>query len=124
METQSEVAAGGLGMFGLVWVAVSIVLIAAIWKVFTKAGQPGWGCIIPFYNVLLLLKIAGKPGWWLVLFFIPIVNLVVAILTSISVANRFGKGGGFAAGMILLPIIFYPILGFGSATYQPQVAAA
>jgi hypothetical protein len=98
--------------------AIIAVVIAGVWKVFTKAGQPGWASIIPFYNVYILLKIVGKPGWWLLLFLIPIVNIVIAIIVSLEIAKVFGKGAGFGIGLALLGCVFYPILGFGSATYQ------
>lgn len=117
-------AAGGAGIISIIYLVVIILMIAAMWKVFSKAGRPGWGAIIPFYNVYLYLTIAGKPGWWLILCFVPIVNIVIAILANIGLAQKFGKGGGFAAGLILLPIVFLPILGFGSAQYQGGEAAA
>ena len=101
---------------------IGIVMIAAIWKVFTKAGKPGWAAIIPIYNTIVLLDVAGKPAWWVILFFIPIVNFVMLILTYLGLAERFGKGGGFAVGLIFLGIIFFPILGFGDAQYRGAVA--
>jgi len=118
MEPSTEVAVqGGIGstLFGL---AIALFMIVVMWKVFVKANQPGWGCLIPFYNLYLILKIAGKPGWWLIWFFIPIVNIIIAIIVTVDFAKTFNKGGGFAVGLILLPIIFYPILAFGSAVYQ------
>lgn len=105
----------GGGLFGLL---VAIVLIASVWKVFSKAGEPGWAAIIPIYNTIVLLKIAGKPVWWILLMLIPLVNFIVLIVVMISLAERFGKGAGFGLGLALLPFIFYPLLGFGSATYQ------
>ena len=105
-------------------ILVAVLMIAAMWKVFTKAGKPGWASIIPIYNMVVLLDIAGKPVWWIILFFIPIVNFIFAILTYVGLAERFGKGGGFAVGLILLGIIFFPILGFGSAQYRGAVAKA
>jgi len=101
---------------------IGIVMIAAIWKVFTKAGKPGWAAIIPIYNTIVLLDVAGKPAWWVILFFIPIVNFVMLILTYLGLAERFGKGGGFAVGLLFLSPIFFPILGFGSAQYRGAVA--
>ena len=96
-----------------------------MWKIFTKAGKPGWASIIPIYNVFVMLDIAGKPAWWFLLFLIPFVNFIVGILVIAGIATNFGKGGGFVVGMILLPIVFYPILAFGSAQYsKPAVAAA
>jgi len=102
----------------IIQLAIIIFIIAAMWKVFTKAGKPGWAILIPFYNLYILLKIAGKPGWWLILLFIPIINIIIAIIAAIGIAANFGKGVGFAIGLILLPFIFYPILAFGSAEYQ------
>lgn len=103
----------------LIPLALLIFVIVAMWKVFIKAGQPGWGVIIPIYNIYLLCKIAGKPGWWVLLLFIPIVNLIIAILVALGVAANFGKGAGFGIGLFFLPFIFYPILAFGDATYGP-----
>lgn len=105
-------------LFLIVELAIIVLIIAGFWKVFTKAGQPGWAAIIPIYNIYILLKIVGRPVWWLILFLIPLVNLVVAVMVSIDVAKAFGKGVGFGIGLFLLGFIFYPVLGFGSDTYQ------
>jgi len=94
-----------------------------MWKVFTKAGQPGWACLIPIYNFYIVLKIIGKAGWWLLLMLIPLVNIVIAILVRNGLAKSFGKGTGFTVGMILLPFIFVPILGFGDAQYLSSAKA-
>ena len=101
----------------VVALAVAVLEIAALWKVLTKAGRPGWGAIVPIYNVYLWLKVAGRPGWWLILYIIPIVNLIVHIVVSLDVAKSFGKGTLFGIGLWLLPAIGIPILGFGSARY-------
>ena len=103
-------------------ILVVVVLIAAMWKVFTKAGKPGWAAIIPIYNIIVLLEIAGKPAWWVILFLIPIVGFIMTIITYVALAEKFGKGGGFAVGLVLLGFIFFPILGFGSAQYRGAVA--
>lgn len=97
---------------------VVIVMIAAMWKIFTKAGQPGWASIIPIVNIYFLCKIAGRPGWWFILFLIPLVNFIIAIIVCIDIAKNFGKGTGFGLGLAFLGIIFFPILAFGDATYQ------
>jgi hypothetical protein len=118
---QSQSNGGGLGgvVFGIAELGIMVLVIAGLWKVFVKAGHPGWAAIIPIYNVYILLKIAGRPGWWLILFLIPLVNLAIGIVVSIDIAKRFGKGVGFGIGLALLGIIFYPILGFGDAVYTP-----
>ena len=103
--------------------AFVIFEIAAFWKVFSKAGQPGWACLIPIYNAYIMLKVAGKPGWWLLLFLIPLVNLVIAIIVAIEIAKAFGHGAGFGLGLAFLGFIFYPILGFGSSSYAKPAGA-
>ncbi len=114
MENQGSAA--GL-MILVVWLAVVIFLVAAMWKVYVKAGKPGWAVLVPFYNIYVLLEIVGRPGWWLVLMLIPIVNIIIAIITTVDLAKRFSKGAGFAAGLIFLPFICYPMLGFGDSKY-------
>jgi Family of unknown function (DUF5684) len=96
---------------------VAVITLIGMWKLFVKAGKPGWACIIPLYNLYVILKIIGKPGWWLILFFIPLVNIVINIIVWIGVAKAFSKGVGFGLGLAFLPFIFVPLLGFGDATY-------
>ena len=103
----------GLGILIIIYIAVIVFEIAAFWQVFVKAGQPGWKCIIPFYNYYIILKIVGRPGWWLILYFIPIVNIVILIIVMLDLAKSFSKSTGFTVGLILLSFIFIPILGFG-----------
>jgi hypothetical protein len=109
----------GMVLLILVGIAFAIFVIAAMWKVLVKAGQPGWGALIPIYNTYLFLLVAQRPGWWLVLYFIPFVNLVIQIIVLLDIARNFGKSAGFGIGLFFLSFIFFPILGFGSATYQP-----
>ncbi|MEQ1773781.1 MAG: DUF5684 domain-containing protein [Burkholderiales bacterium] len=117
--------AGGIGVvMGLVWLAVMVLVIVSMWKVFTKAGQPGWAAIIPIYNLVVLLKIIGKPVWWIVGFLIPVVNFVVMIFLAVGLAKVFGKGTGFAVGLIFLGIVFIPILAFSDAKYTAPPPAA
>jgi hypothetical protein len=118
---QTEDGSGGAGgaIFGLL---VAILVIAGMWKLFTKAGKPGWAAIIPIYNLIVLLQIAGKPAWWVLLFFIPVVNLIILIIIWLNVAKAFGKGAGFAIGLIFLSPIFVPILGFSDAQYSGAAA--
>ena len=104
-------------VFVTIWLAVVILGIISMWKVFSKAGQPGWASIIPIYNTYILLKIGGKPWWWLLLFLVPIANIVVAIWMINMVSKSFGKTEAFTVGLILLPFIFWPILAFGDAKY-------
>ena len=110
-------------VFWICWFAFVILMVAALWKVFTKAGQPGWAAIVPILNTYFLCKIAGRPGWWVILMFIPFVNLIIWIILCIDVAKSFGKGAGFGIGLLLLPFIFFLVLGFGSAQYQGPSAS-
>ena len=108
-------------VFWICYTAYAILIIAAWWKIFSKAGQPGWAAIIPIYNWIVWCKIVGRPAWWVLLLLICFP--IFFIILSIDLAKSFGKGVGFAIGLILLSIIFFPILGFGSATYQGPAAA-
>jgi hypothetical protein len=113
------------GMFMLVMLAIAVVFIIGMWKVFTKAGQPGWASIIPIYNIYILLKIAGRPGWWLLLCLIPLVNFVIAIVVAIDVAKSFGQSALFGVLLLfLLSGVGYLILGFGNYRYVGPAAAA
>lgn len=118
------VAAMFAGCWSFVWFLVAVLIVVAMWKVFTKAGKPGWAAIIPIYNIIVLLEIVGRPLWWIVLYLIPFVNFVVSIIVAIDVAKAFGKDTAFGIGLAFLSPIFYPILGFGSARYIGPVAAA
>jgi len=101
------------------WFVVIVLIIAANWKIYTKAGKPGWAVIIPFYNIIVLLEIIGKPWWWLlIILFVPVANIIFGIWMINLLSKSFGYGVGFTIGIIFLPIIFLPILGFGNAEYQ------
>ncbi len=115
-------SSSGSPIIFVIYIAVVILEIAGWWMILSKAGRPGWGAIIPFYNIYLYCKVADRPGWWLVLFLIPFVNIVIAFIVFIDVAKKFGKGAGFGVGLTLLGFIFAPILGFGDATYSGTTA--
>ena len=107
-----------MGVYAVIEIGFAILMIIAYWKIFTKAGQPGWAAIIPFYNVYVMLQIIGRPGWWLLLFFVPVVNVIIWIIMMIELAKSFGRGGGFALGLIVFPFIWMLILGFGADSYK------
>ena len=107
----------------IIGLLIGLLMIVAMWKVFTKAGQPGWASIIPIYNLYVWCRIVGRPWWWILLMLIPFVNFIILIILCIDMAKSFGKGAGFGIGLAFLGIIFLPILGFGSAQYQGPAAA-
>jgi hypothetical protein len=116
---------GDLGVVPLlIGLVVAVIVIAALWKVFVKAGQPGWAVFVPIYNFVVILKIVGRPLWWIILFLIPLVNIVIVFIVYIDFAKSFGKGAGFGIGLALLGFIFFPILGFGDARYAGPAALA
>ena len=128
MFSAQEYSTGGGGAGAivvlLIELVIAVVMIAAMWKIFVKAGEPGWAAIVPVYNIIVMVKIAGKPMWWVILYFIPIANIIASFIIAIAIAQRFGKGAGFGVGMVFLPFIFYPMLGFGSATAGPAPVPA
>jgi hypothetical protein len=102
---------------------IPVVTIVSIWKVFVKAGRPGWASLIPFYNIYVLLEIADYPGWWFLLLCIPLLNLIMGPVIFISLAKQFGKPWPFGLGLFLLPFVFFPILAFSDATYTREQSA-
>ena len=99
-------------------VAFNLFLIASAWILFVKADQPGWACLLPIYNIIVLLQMAGKPWWWLILYMIPVVSIIISILHMIALAEAFGKHAGYGIGLAFLGFIFLPILAFGDAEYS------
>ena len=114
-------------LFFTIWIitciVIAVIAIAGMWKAFEKANQPGWACLIPVYNMYIMLKIGGKPGWWLILFFIPLANIIFLIWTYNMISKSFGKDEGFTIGLTFLGFIFWPMLGFGDATYRGPYGA-
>src|SRR5437879_811494 len=102
-----------LFMFGAL-----VLSVVGLWKIFVKAGQPGWAAVVPFYNVYVLLQVIGRPGWWLILLFIPFVNIVFSLIIALDLAKVFGKSGlfGFVALWLFAPIGL-AVLGFSDAKY-------
>lgn len=122
-----EAAGAAAGVVGtvvlLIELAIAVLVIVAMWKIFAKAGKPGWAAIIPIYNLIVILEICGRPIWWILLLLIPCVNIIVSLIVLIDLAKSFGKAELFGVGLWLLGFIFFPILGFGDARYQGPAAA-
>lgn len=98
-------------------IIISVIMIIAHWKIFEKAGKPGWAAIVPIYNLIILLEIVGKPVWWILLFLIPCVNFIFIVWTVNLLSKSFGQSEGFTVGLLLLGVVFYPILAFGNYKY-------
>lgn len=114
-------ATAGLGFIGGIFIIIAFI-IASMWKVYEKAGQPGWAALIPIYNMFVLLEIVKKPKYWFYLMFIPYAGFIWMIWTYNLLSKRFGYGVGFTLGLIFLPFIFFPILGFGESRYIDDFA--
>jgi hypothetical protein len=124
METQELGNSAAIGLaagigFGFMLFIFALLAFEIIcnWKIYVKAGEPGWACLVPIYNIIILLKIVNKPWWWLFLMIIPIVNLVFIIIMIHRLSLSFGKGAGFTIGLIFLSVIFHAILAFDNSTY-------
>ena len=116
------IGTGVLTVYMIFALAVLVLTIIARWKIYTKAGKPGWASLIPFYTQYCLYYIAWGTGWLFLLGFVPIVNLVVAIMVNFKLAKAFGKGTGFGFGLLFLNTIFILILGFGDTKYVGPAA--
>jgi Family of unknown function (DUF5684) len=114
-------ASGGAVFFW--FILIYILFVIPYYGIFTKSGRPGWGAFIPIYNTVVLLEVVGRPVWWIILFFIPIVNIVIFIIVMNDLSKSFGHGAGFTIGLIFLSWIFMMILAFGSSTYRGPAAA-
>ena len=101
----------------VVVLAVAFLILASMWKIYSKAGEAGWKSLVPIYGALVYLKITGRPWWWLLLFFIPFVNIIPAIVSCFDLARVFGRGAGFGFGILVLGPIFMVALAFGDARY-------
>ena len=123
--TEAAYDSTGLFIFGGAWLLVSlvffIIFIVSYWKMFEKAGKPGWASIVPIYNLIVLFQIAKAPVWLLILLLIPILNffavIPIGIYLSINLAKVFGKDMGFALLLIFVPFVGYPLLAFSDAEY-------
>lgn len=115
----SDNMAGFVQLFFLFLLIIFVIpMIIGMWKTYQKAGRHGWECIIPIYNNMVLAEIGGKPNWWGLLCLIPYVNIIFYIWIVNLTAKKFGKNVGFTVGLVFLPFIFWPILGFGNAEYE------
>ena len=113
--SQSAAVAAASTVPMLVIVAIMVLMIAAMWKVFERAGEHGWAVLVPIYNVYVLCKVAGISTWWALAAFIPLVNIIFMFVSSVGVAERFGKGAAYGIGLALLPFIFWPMLAWGDS---------
>jgi len=117
----NENSGGGAaaGLIILVELALVVVLVVSMWRIFEKAGKPGWAAIIPIYNIIVMLEIVGMPMWWIILFIIPLANIVASVMLAINMAKSFGKDATFGVlALFCCSIVGYPMLAFGDAQYQ------
>jgi hypothetical protein len=122
-----EAALDSMGPLEIAILVVSLVAtviqIAGMWKTFSKAGERGWGAIVPIYNVYLMIKVADKPWYWILLFLIPVVNVILYLYIQWEVGDKFGFGVlGKLVFMILAPLS-YVATGFGSYTYKSKTGS-
>jgi hypothetical protein len=109
--------------FLIPFIIIYVITVAGMWRTFEKAGKPGWAAIIPIYNTIVMLEIVGKPIWWIFLIIFPCTSFIFAIWTFNLLSKSFGQSEGFTIGLVLLPYVFFPILGFGSYKYLGPSAA-
>src|ERR1700733_9460840 len=125
-DSSASSAAAVAVIFGALLIPIlimAVIMIISHWKIYEKAGKPGWAAIVPIYNIIVLLEIVGKPVWWIILFLIPCVNFIFLVWTVNLLSKSFGQSEGFTVGLLLLGIVFYPILAFGNYQYVGPAAA-
>lgn len=119
---RSTAAAAASTTTSLFILGVVVLMIAAMWRVFERAGEHGWAVLVPIYNLYVLCRVAGMSPWWMLAAIIPLVNIIFMFANSIGVAKRFGKGVGYGIGLALLPFIFWPMLAWGDSAPVPRTA--
>lgn len=117
IDLRSVMVSGGISVAQYALYLLIATGVYGAWRTFTRAGKPGWACLVPVYNQIVQCEIGRKPVWWVVLLFIPVVNIIVSIMIINGISKAFGKDEGFTAGLVVLPFVFYPILGFGKDRY-------
>ena len=133
-ELINKIGTSALIVMSIFILAIAILVIVAMWKIFQKAGEPGWKAIIPFYNSYTMYKIVWDTKFFWINFglgvltgiinFLPplaflsyiisIAAFVIEVMLLNKLAKSFGHGTGFTIGLIFLPYVFLLILGFGS----------
>ena len=120
--TYGSMLGGIMAFMGTMWLVtmiISIVCIIGLWKVYSKAGRPGWAALIPFYNQYVLFDIALGSGWKFLTLLIPFYNIYMMFKVNIELAHVFGESTGYGIGLVFLQPIFICLLGFGKAQYAP-----
>jgi Family of unknown function (DUF5684) len=107
-----------------IYAGIGVLYFAASWRVYTKAGQPGWAALVPVYSFIVWMRMIQKPAWWVLMMFIPLVNFYFLLVASVATARAFGKGAGYGLGLFFLGLIFWPMLAFGSAKYVMSAGEA
>ena len=109
----------------LIGLAYIVLLIVSWWRIYTKAGRPGWANLIPVYGAIEFFNVAWGNGAYFLFMLLPVINVLVFIITIQKLSESFGRGIGYTLGMFLLPGIFIPILGLGKdkhIRYEAQKA--
>lgn len=117
LQSSGASDAGLVVIFWGVYLAFVLAIIAGNWMVFRKAGEPGWAVIVPIYNIYVSFKVAGMDWWWLLVMLVPFIGVFPPLLIPFGIAQNFEKGFGYGLGLLLLPFVFYPLLGFGEARF-------
>ena len=108
----------------IVILAIVVLMIVSRWRIFKKAGLPGWGIFIPFYNRYLMFKLGGRSGRNFLWILLPPVLAIFMIINAFKIAERFWKHWTYGLGIIFLKMIFIPILAFDDAEYLEKKSAS
>ncbi|HEY9062555.1 MAG TPA: DUF5684 domain-containing protein [Pseudobacteroides sp.] len=112
-EAAMAAAAGSMLLFSVIGLIVGILVIVSEWRLFEKAGEPGWACIVPIYNAIVMLKIGGNPWYWVLLMFIPVINIIIGIMALQGFLKAYGRGDiGSVLLALFFPVIYFPYLAF------------
>ena len=121
---QQEQSAGAMGgvlitlLTVIITIALAVIVIVSLWKIFEKAGTKGFYSIIPVYNIYNTFKLFMGNVLFMFLIFVPCIGWIFNYICMYKMCKCFGKGIGFFLLMLFVPIVAYPMLAFGNDQYQ------
>ncbi len=149
IEQNLRLVLGLMLLWGVLLLFFCILCVVANWRMFEKAGERGWLCLIPFLSGHVAFKIAWHPFFFwfnaallfgseilnamiveggvnmpyviLAALALSIASIIISVTHSFKLSRAFGHGVGFALGLVFLPYIFIPILGLGRSVYQGKI---
>jgi signal peptidase I len=100
-------------MGNIIFLILVLISFAGLYKIFEKAGLPGWKALIPVYNFWVVGTIINRPKWWGLIMIVPGVNLIMYGVYGFHLARAFKKRTTNDLLLAsLMPYLYFAYLGF------------